>query len=415
MNGRLGQILQGGFAVLLLALFGAAASQGQFSAELGRSFIHVGRGELLFWLAFCLLLLPGLLLLVGLLPLEKGLAALAPLFAGKGPRLFGWGLLLVLLVAGGARWGRALVLADLPVTVDEQMVLFGARMVAAGDFWVPAWDARLGFSNRYLYMEHGRFAAMDFPGTIVFRAAGLRLGLGSWPFALLAACSGWALAQALGEREGRRGALLAGLAWLLSPMVVALSLTEHAHLLSRSLIALAWALYLRLEARPAGEPARALAHAACGLLFALAFLTRPAEALAAFAPLLLHLLLRCRGRAGLAAATAMAAAAAVGPLTLLLYNQAVTGSPWVLPRVVATARLLAKSTFATYWERLGSNFGFNLLMLVIFFLGPLTLAILAAAWRCPAAPVRVAFAALGLHFLVALAHDDTGIHLPFRR
>lgn len=392
-------------AFLVAAFWGLGAAEG-FAAEMGRSFVLVGQGELLFWAAYFCLLLPGLLLIATALPLEAAIAALSPRLAGRGPRLFGWGLLLVLAATLGARAGRAYLLADLPITGDENMVLFGSRMVAEGELSVPAFADGYGFTSRYFYPKDGRFSSMDFPGTIFFRAGLLRLGLGFWPFALLAAFSCWALVQGLGLLAGRRGAFFAAAGLLLSPMVVALSFTEHAHLLSRSLVALGWAIYLRILAREGeGRAGQGLA-AALGGCFALAFCTRPAEALACFAPVFAHLLLR-----RLAPAAPLLAAAAAGPALLLLYNEAVTGSFLVSPRVVSTMHLLAEAGADTYWQRLGANSGFNAAMLLVYFLGPLTLLAGGAALARGSALARVAASAFFLQLLVGLAHGDTGIHL----
>lgn len=393
------------FGLLLVAAFrGLFAAEG-FAAEMGRSFVLVGRGELLFWAGYFCLLLPGLLLVATSLPVGEALAALSPRLSGRGPRFLGWGLLLVLAATLGARAGRSLLLHDLPITGDENMVLFGSRMVAEGDFSVPAWDDGFGFTTRYFYAGEGRFSSMDFPGTIFFRALGLKLGAGFWPFALLAVLALWALVQALGLLAGRRGAFYAAAGLLLSPMVVALSFTEHAHLLSRSLVALGWSFYLRLLAREEGGAASGWLPAAVGGSFALAFCTRPAEALACFLPVFVHLLLRRRP------ALPLLAAAAAGPLLSMLYNRAVTGSFFLSPRVVSTLHLLDPAGADTFWHRLGANSGFNAAMLLVYFLGPLALLAGAAALAQGSAPARVAAAAVFLQLLVGLAHGDTGIHL----
>lgn len=402
------------FGSLLVASFWGLGSAGEgFAAEMGRSFVLVGEGELLFWAGYVCLLLPGLALVATALPLGEALEALSPRLAGRGPKLLGWGMLLVVLATLGARAGRHYLLHDLPITGDENMVLFGARMVAEGDLAVPAWPDGYGFTTRYFYARDGRFSSMDFPGTIVFRALLLRLGLGFWPFALLAAASLWALVQALGHYAGRRGAFFAAAGLALSPMVVALSFTEHAHLLSRSLVAIGWALYLRILAREReGSGISPWLPAALGAAFALALCTRPAEAIATFAPIFVHLLLlAARRSAWREIAAPFAGLAAAGPLLLLFYNHAVTGSAWVSPRVVSTMHLLDEAGAGTYWQRLGANSGFNAAMLVLYFLGPLALLAAAAALRQGTALARTAAAAVFLQLLVGLAHGDTGIHL----
>lgn len=402
----------------LVACYFALGAGGGFAGELGRSFTLLGKGELLFWLAHGLLLLPGLFLLFfgwpsGAANVAGGLLRLAPLLSGKAPRFFGWGLLLVLVAAVGIRFGRSALLEDLPITGDEHMVLFGARTVAAGEFSVPKYDEGLGFTTRYLYEKAGRVSAMDFPGTIFFRALGLRLGTGPWLFALLAAVSFWALVQAIALHEGRAGALWAAAAWLLSPMVLALSFTEHAHLLSRSLVALGWALYLRILAG-AGEGAshrfQNLLHAGVAGSFAAAFLARPAEAAMSFLPIFLALAWRALKSREVRRLVFLVLPALAGPGLMLLYNQVLTGSPLVSPRVLGTV-LLVKPSLLLFWERLGNNSLFNAVLLGLYFLGPLGVGVLLAALGRRVAPVMVAASAVLLQVLLGLLHGDTGIHV----
>jgi hypothetical protein len=422
----LAKLLQASFGLLLVAAFWAFGAVQGFGAEMGRSFVLVGRGELLFWATFFFLLLPGLWLVFAALPVHK-LERPAPASPGPAPRLFGRGLLFVLLATLGLVAGRSLLLDDLPITGDENMVLFGSRMVAEGDLSVPAWPDGYGFTTRYFYRQDGRFSSMDFPGAIFFRALLLKVGAGFWPFALLAAFGCWALVQALGRYAGRGAAIFAGVVLVLSPMVVTLSMTEHAHLLSRSLVALGWALYLRilafgengaprligvgagLRARPVegghgGPPLHQ--SLALGTCFAFAFCSRPAEALACFVPVLIHLVSRNWRRS-----LPLLAAAATGPALLLFYNRAITGSFLVSPRVESTLHLLDPATSDTIWHRLGANSGMNAALLAIYFLGPAILALAAAALWQGSAPARAAAAAVTLQLLVGLAHGDTGIHL----
>lgn len=403
-------------SLLVVSFFALWANVG-FTGELGRSFVMLGKGELLFWTSHSFVLLPGLLLLVFAWPaletwIAQALRRLAPFFAGKAPRLLGWGLLLVLLAMLGTRLGRSALLQDLAITGDEHMVLFGARMVAEGELSVPTSDSRLGLNNAYLYEKDGRTSAMDFPGIIFFRAASLRLHAGFWPFALLAAFSWWALVQAIAQHEGRLGGLLAA-AWLLSPMVVSLSLTEHSHLLSRSLVALGWALYLRIlatEGEASPRPPAGWQHAGLALLFAGAFLARPAEAAVSFLPVFIDLGLRAARARNLSRLFLLAVPALAGPGLLMLYNQALTGSPLVSPRVLGTV-LLVKPGLLLFWERLGNNSLFNAVLLVLYFLGPLGLLAMLAALGRRVAPVMAAMAAVLLQILLGLLHGDTGIHL----
>jgi hypothetical protein len=404
-----------------------------FTAEMAKGFIYTGFSEAFFFLAYLLLLLPGML------ALGWGCRGLvARLTARIGPRLAGLErrhLLIGALAAGfwlvAARFLRWALLDDLPVTDDEMGVLFAARMWLEGHVTAPAFQSAWGLRLLYVVpVEGGHMTSWDFPGGILAVTLSLLTGLGSWLFAALAALSGWALAHACRRLDSSWGFWLALVVWTASPMVWSLSLTEHAHLVSRSLIAFAWALLIawvaRVDSSKACPQARP-AHNACpqarsanpvgwrapllGLCAALAVFTRPAEALLALAPIGLYLVWRAWNARAWRDVALAALAALLGPILLLAYNASTTGSPWVMPRFLSNAWAPQAVAAESWWSRVGENLGFNLMMVLIYFVGPVLVPLVAAALSTGKPLAKVAFAAVLLQFGLALLHSNTGVHV----
>ncbi len=408
----------------LIAAYARLSESVAFRAELGKAFVYLNWREGLFWISHYSLLVPGLLLLAwGLAPRLAAPMARAWQWLRAVPRRAGWVALAgyALTLFSLAIVGRAVLLLGLPITNDEHTVLFGARIVAEGELTAPSVDPELGLPMPFVHHREGRMYSMDFPGAILFAAAALVTGAGFSLYALLTAISGAALVAACGRLDGRRGVVAAALMWLASPMVLALSMTTHAHLSSRSFVALAVAAYLCLVASPARLPATraALWGGALGLFAGLAFLCRSAEAGAVLAPAGLHLLIRAArspgGSGDRVAALAAAVTGALAPLTLAWYNAQTSGLWYVSPRVVDN-KTMHEPWWPAMWERLGDNLGFNVMMLIVWFLGPLgaALACLGLSTRKPnaARPLAAVFgSSLALQLGLALFHSDTGNHL----
>jgi hypothetical protein len=407
--------------LLAVLAFLSLSEQVVFRAELGKSFLFFSWRESVWLVAHAGLLLPGLLLLAwGQAPLlGRGWDWLA----ARRPRDKAAPLLYALLLFVLAWLGRALFLLDLPVTHDEHTMRFGAQVLLDGSYLAPDIDPQLGLVLPHVYRRAGGITSMDFPGTQHLKALAMASGLDFLVFAALAALSGALLVGSLRHwLEGPWRGLVAWL-WLLSPMVFCLSLTEHSHLVSRSAVAVAWALYLVPTASGA-RWSRGRA-AAFGLAVAFGFLARPPEAAAAVAPLLLDLAWRARCDAT-ARATALWAwgVSALGPLYLAFYQAAVTGAFWVSPRVLDN-RTMAEAWWPAIWLRLGNNVGFNAVMLSIWFVGPaLLLLLVLVAARDAAAPggadpgserhrrlARLAACSVAAGLALALGHSDTGIRV----
>jgi multisubunit Na+/H+ antiporter MnhB subunit len=201
----------------------------------------------------------------------------------------------------------------------------------------------------------------------------------------------------------------------LSPMICALSFTSHAHLLSRGLLAFALWCYVSAEAR--SKPGW---WAAMGFGIGAAFFCRPFETGCLMGPLVLMLLVRAvRRESGAVQAFGAFAAGAAGPLVAFaLFNLALTGNPF-FPARFAPNPLLREpwlgplagfSSRAVLWHRFGANTSYNLLMLAVWFGGPL-----GAALAVLGIPFDRFTRLLGCGVLcnlgLGLLHDNSGIHL----
>lgn len=419
-------------AVAVLAHY-SLSDQVVFRSELGKSFLYLSWRESLFWLSHYLLLVPGLLAMAwGLAPrLGPAVVSLWHRLQGFTGRSARRRRLVLLLFAASlfavSFLGRKAILQDLPITNDEYTLRFGAAILAQGEVTAPDVDPAFAFSMPFVFRHQGRIASMDFPGTMLVLAAGRVTGWGHGLVALLVALSGTALVASCRRLDGDRGLWVAATAWLLSPMVWTLSMTEHSQLMSRVWIAFAWAVWIgrfwRAGAEDVGNrgdpvPRAWLWGALLGLFTAFAFASRPAETGMVMAPVAAHLLWRAFDPRRPGAVLGAAATSVLGPLFLLWWNVQTTGR-WNVSARVLSNRTLGDPFWESLFHRLGGNLGFNVMMLTLFFLGPAMLLLGLAAWRQDEAQggdrdgalARLCAAALSLQLLLALFHSDTGNHL----
>jgi hypothetical protein len=398
---RLGQILGYG------ARFGGRHS-GQPVAEMA----YASSTEIFFWLAHLLLAVPAALLAAWAFegPIARALSAVTSRFE-KATRTewlvtaatyFG-------ALAVSAWLGRELLLGNLPITDDENAVLFGARMIAEGRLCVPALEPAGAFNQTFTYVRNGCVSAMDYPGAIGFRALSLLTHLDALAYAVASAASGVAVAYAAGRLLGFRAGLVAALVWATSPMVSTLSMTTHAHVVSRACLAIALACYARWITLGPGESAHPSAFAT-GLFAGLGFTARPVETAALLVPIAIHLVARAAKTDRGWKAIAVATAGFCGPVVLFaVYDHGVTGHALVLPR--AGAPHAKDDLILSPWARLGVNLGFNALLLVIWFFGPVGAGLATAGVTRRRAPTVALAMGIGCLLLVGLAHDNTGIHM----
>ncbi len=318
-----------------------------------------------------------------------------------------------ILVVVLAHVGRRLFLYDLPVTDDENSVLFSARMVAHGELSVPLLRPLGAFTDLFTYVKDGRISSIDFPGGIFFRAASLVTGLDAMLYALLAGVSAIAVAAAARRLTDARGAVLAAILWLFSPMVLALSTTTHAHVVSRGFLALAIYCATRVLV-PRDKERPSLAAAGLGFFTGAAFLTRPIEIGMLLAPLGVFFAWKAiRGAPGYRRYVLLAIAGLVPALVVFgWYNHETTGYIFVQARFgPGIQSAYGAPEELGLWDRIPINFAFETLMLCVWFLGPLGIA-LATLGVTRREPLSVVLACgVGLDLCVALAHQYTGVHV----
>lgn len=411
---------------VLMAAAYARLHQGiGFRMEMGKSFLLVNPREALFWISHYLLLVPGLLL-VG----WSTAPTWGRLWSRLGNRLAGSSretqsgrrklkIVLLILALVFVSWiGRALFLLDLPITNDEYTILFGAQILLEGEVMAPDIDPDYAFSMPWIFRHDGKIGSMDFPGTILLTAFSILTGLGPWLFFFLAAASGAALIVACDRltprNEGFHGARWAALFWILSPMVTTLSFTLHSHLVSRSFVALAFALYLHsVLGGPASGRGSLLLGLGIGVAAGLGLTARPAEVATVLLPVGLDLLYRAwrrTDRQAVPVAFAAGIGSLVGPAILIWWNLQTTGT-WNVSARVLVNDSLRDPLWPSAWERLGDNLGFNLMMLAMWFLGPLILVLMVAALGSGRHVAKICAASVASQLLMALLHNSTGIRV----
>lgn len=373
--------------------------------EVPNSFVHASGGEFRFWLAHLALAIPGALLIAwGLAPrLVPLLRRLVARIDGATPR--GWivaGALYALFLVVWSLAGHVLVLQGQPLTDDENAVTFGAKILASGHLSVPILQPAGAFTDLFVLQRDGQVMSFDFPGTLMFAALAILTKLGPALYAIAAAAGGLATAYAAGRWFGPRGRVIAAALWIASPMIAALSITSHAHVPSRTFVALALAFVARLDTETT-TPRRDLILT--GLFAGLGFLCRPFETACLLAPVGIWLVWKRRTQAAwlLAGLVPMIAVFAA-------YNQATTGTWYLQARFAPGVIGGTPSLRFSMWDRLGLNLGWNALMLAVFFLGiPAIAAIVAGLDRKRPMLLAVAAGGVGL-FVMCLLHDNTGIH-----
>ena len=149
-----------------------------------------------------------------------------------------------LLAVAVARIGRIAVLYDLPFTDDEYAVEFGGHIMATGHVTAPRSLPVAAIPTLGLFLKDGYISRADWPGAQAVcgdrradAARPLRVGPPRSAFPSLA------LGILMARRLGTGWGFVAGIVFLCSPMALMLSLTTHAHLASRAMLALAVAGY----------------------------------------------------------------------------------------------------------------------------------------------------------------------------
>lgn len=407
-------------ALMLAAFFGLDRTAVGLEITFGGTWTSSSPGELYHWLGTTFLVLPAFLLIGEVVARRLDLVRFARPIVRRART---WWAIPATLVAGicfGA--GHRIVRAGFPITDDQTGARFGGELLARGDITAPPPAYLDLMPNLYLYVRDGVMTSFDWPGAIAAWAIAEWTGLGEWFFGGLAGATFVAIVWFVGARLGRAWGGVAALLLATSPMFLSLSVTTHAHVASRFGIALSLALWWagRQSERPEGRRS-ALLWAAAGAFAGVAWMTRPIETTALLAPLALFELSRAwRGEGSLRDVLA-----GFGPLLLavalfVLHSYIVTDT--LLPaRLAGNNELIFPGAehyvppFAfftdsdVFWNRLGANLGYNVMMLAIYAVGilGLPLAYLGIRDREDVALSLGIVAAFG----VAMLHDDHGLHV----
>jgi hypothetical protein len=198
---------------------------------------------------------------------------------------------------------------------------------------------------------------------------------------------------------------MAACLFLISPMAALLSMTTHAHLASRAFFALALVTF-----SAADRDGAFWNWTLTGGFIGVSFLCRPLETAFLSAPIAVWAVVQTVRRApeyrhalgGLVAGFVPAVA------IFLWHAYAMTGNPLLPARFAATENADVAST--SLWTRFGDNFAYNLLMLAIWFLGPLGL-VLVAAGALTDRFTRLLSLCVTADLALALLHDNSGLHI----
>jgi hypothetical protein len=366
-------------------------------------------GEATFWLASALILFPAALLIgYGLSPWLSPLILRIWLRVENMDRRERLALVLAVFMVGlaGARISRSIILLDYPITDDENAVRFGGQVLAMGKLTAPAPEPAEAFPNLFLYVKDGRVTSFDWLGPQLAWAAAEITHTGSLIFALAAALGAVCVLLVVGRSLSTGYGAAAALFFFLSPMAFMLSATSHAHLLSRTWLAATLLFYVMARNRPSFK-----AWALTGLSFGCGFLCRPLEMSFLLAPLFIDAVISEAKRTrripkpfwGLLAG-------ALAPLAVFfLYNHLITGSVFFPARFSAEGpdKVLASGSL---WNRFGANTGYNLLMLAVWFLGPLGIILVGLGVTANRFTKMLGFGVLAA-LLAGCFHDNHGIHV----
>ncbi len=395
--------------LFFLTFFGLTETASALVITFASPMTYASPGEALFWLGHALLLFPGACLIgFGLSPwLAPRLLKAWQLAEGMDRRTRTAVVLIIFLfAAGAARLSHRVILCDDPITDDEYATQFGGQVLAMGKASVPAPEPWEAFSTLFLTVQDGKVTSFDWPGVQVAWAVSEITHSGPWIYALAAAVAALCLTLLMGLRLSMGYGIAAFVFFFFSPMAFSLSATTHAHLLSRALLALTLLLFARAEKKRTWG-----AWYLVGLAAGFGVFCRPVEIVFLLLPLFLDVVLRSvRGKDCGRTAVYGILLGAAGPLLLFgLHNMLVTGDFLQAARLSADGSIGAIGS-GSMWNRFGANAGFNLFMLIIWFLGPLGL-ILAALGALTDRFTRLLTLGIAAVLGAALIHNNQGLHV----
>lgn len=378
-------------------------------------FPRVGPGEFNLWVTHLTLWLPGAALITygmreRLGTVEGRFKTIESITARNERQVV---ILSALILASFYRVARSFFLFDLPVTDEEYSTQFGGRILASGKWFAHLDIPYEQMPTLFLFERDGGWTSFDFLGIQLAWAFAELTHTGPWIFVLLSAATVtgiYYLVKALTDSKswGFFGAFL----YAVSPMATMLSLTTHAHILSRFFVVM-FLLFWVLGSKGANRN-----FAFAGLAWGFGMMSRPAETLTLTVPFLIFSLYEVITRKRRAVDAAMFLMGVLPGLSLiLLHNHNVSGVFWKTPRMVEntfqTSGAMAANSFAFLEEplillrRLVDNAITNVRTTILYWAGGLGLAALAFTKRSTHSILL--FVGLLLHFSVALLHDNDGV------
>ncbi len=411
----------------LLMEYGGNARFGGTPA-LGPIMEHIGTNELRFWASHFLLAIPAFVMIsYGLSPilgqrLESFFLRLDNL-SRKQWRYLGCIYFILLVVI--YRIGNWYFLMGYPIADDQNAVLFGGRMLANGDLRVPAIEPADTFTMLFILSKDGMVSSMDWIGVLAFSALSELLHMPILLYVIASALTGLIVAATAGRLFGDRAKVITALFWLTSPMVFTLSLTTHAHVSSRFLIALSLFLLTALISRKNKGAhigsGRLLVHGLLlGIATGLAVITRPFESTAILGACYLYFIwhILCKDRSLLLPLIGTIVCFSLFMVVIGWYNYAMIGDAFTSPRAYYVASLRAVQDLPPFSsfipeaiiKRIGNHTGFNIFMLSVWFLGPVGLPLICFAFRWHSKITVVLTASVVGALALSLAHNNIGIH-----
>lgn len=393
--------------ILVLAFFGQKYTSNGLFINFNGALTTSSPGELNFWLAQVLLLTPGMLLIgygsgTHFISLLRRLAARVEAMSNA-ERYVGLAML-TLLAFSAARIARGFFLLDMPITDDELAAEFGGRVLASGHIYASLPLPPKMVPSLFLLVANGGFTSFDWPGGLLISAAATFTNLGPVLWNIVASIPVAAIAVAIGVRLGAAWGLAAALIFLCSPMAGLMSMTTHSQLGSRMFFSLALAAFSFAE-----KYDRPRHWVLTGAFIGLAFSCRPPETIFLAAPIVGWLSYRVLQQTpgSWPALGALVGGALPGLAILLLHSWATTGNPFLPARFASGLDIAAEYSL---WTRFGNNFSYNLLMLAVWFLGPVGL-VLAAVGTMVDRFTRIVGATVASALALAMIHDNAGLHI----
>jgi hypothetical protein len=316
-----------GIAFLFASFWAAAPWSDYYTMQYGTFLLS--RGELALKLNLVLFILPATVLVAyAWADLPRNRRNAAAWFDSLGLRASGrgWPIGVAVVVLAAAAVIRAGVLHYLPITDDEHVYLFQAKLLASGRLFADSAPqaVRAFFDNQFI-VNNGRWYGLYFMGHSAVLAMAMKLGLVEWTGGISSAFT-VILAVAIARRVfDERVAILGAVLLLFSPFLLFVSATQ----LSQPTSALWLALFIYSALRIEDEPRRWAFWATAAAAVCAAVLTRPQSGIALSSPFLFriaYLLAKGRLQSGWVAPAIGAAVCAAGTATFFALNYALTGS-----------------------------------------------------------------------------------------